>query len=162
MNKKFTQAIYWIMIAAILLSIAITPGTVSASRGYVLLPMDDGTYDDTNGNIVYAGWDANYILGDYLNSEHQTKILTKSAVFKFHGSQVIVYFRKSPIMGTMSVVIKDDTDTVVSSTTVNQYNSRDLFGQTWSSPVFMDGYYTLTLSYQSGYTAINLDAIEVK
>ena len=139
-----------------------TPGIPPTPTNTPIAP-PAGKYDDTSSSITYdAGWDANYILGDYLNSEHQTKILTKSAVFKFHGSQVIVYFRKSPIMGTMSVVIKDDTDTVVSSTTVNQYNSRDLFGQTWSSPVFMDGYYTLTLTYQSGYTAINLDAIEVK
>lgn len=114
-----------------------------------------GLYDDTDNHFGYIGWQYRKAPGQILDSEHYSSVTGSTANLRFVGVGATIHFRSFTTFGVMQVYIDG-----VFQGAINQNDTAEVLGQTWTSPLVADGLHTLSIVHLSG-TYAAFDAVTI-
>ena len=120
------------------------------------VPLEPGTYDDTDSAWFYGGnWTAATTSGPYNSTLHYSAAINNSASLLFNGTHFKLIYTSNSNRGNVTVFVDN-----VNVGTINQYSPTLTWQQTWTSPVFTAGTHVLKFVHASGIYA-GIDAIEI-
>ncbi|MCC6501121.1 MAG: hypothetical protein IT313_12720 [Anaerolineales bacterium] len=128
-----------------------TPTPTTASNA----PLNPGTYDDTDQRIDYIGnWvSQTNVSGVEKGTLHVSTTLDNSALFRFIGEQVRIFYQSGSSLGIIRINLDGlEYDLDESAGVVKQSE--------WVSPMLLNGTHILTISHLSG-GSVNLDMVVI-
>ena len=118
-------------------------------------PVNEGTYENENANIVYAGnWTVWNHASASSGSTRYSNDPAASATLTFSGRQVNLLFTRFTSRGNIEITIDGGMPMLL-----NQYGSTLTFQNRWDSPILADGTHTIVLRHPGGTKYIDLDAL---
>ena len=121
-----------------------------------VIPLESGTYDDTDSAWTYAGnWITYSGSGPYNNTMHYSPTIGDYASLVFQGNQINITYAGYPNRGNLDVYIDD-----VKEGTINQYNPTLFWQKSTTGPSVTDGIHLLKLVHASG-SYVDIDAIQI-
>ncbi|MDX9864808.1 MAG: hypothetical protein RBT34_08390, partial [Anaerolineaceae bacterium] len=120
-------------------------------------PVEPGTYQETDANIVYTGnwtpWSTASASG---GSTRYSNDVNASATLTFTGRQVSLLFTRYTSRGNIEISMDGGTPVLL-----NQYGKVLSFQNRWDSPLMAEGTHTIVLRHPGGAKYIDLDALIV-
>jgi hypothetical protein len=137
-----------------------TPGGFSnspfAMPAYPTPPATTGVYNDGDAKWVYFGtWTVPSASKAFGGSYHLSAVKGNSASFVFTGTSFILTYSTSRTAGIVDVFVDG-----VKITSLNQYNSKSLWQQKYTSPALTLGQHAVQFVHVSG-KKVSVDAIEI-
>ncbi len=120
-------------------------------------PLNPGTYEDTNTNIVYsAGWLPYTGSGPTANTLQYSTTVGSEASFQINGNRFSLTYTANSNRGTAEIYVDGAL-----YATLNQYNATLAWQRTWTSGILTGATpHTVRIVHKSG-SVVDLDAVTV-
>ncbi len=120
-------------------------------------PLDPGTYENTNTNIIYNGpWDIYTGSGPTANTLHYSTVVGSEATFQINGNRFSLTYTANTNRGVAEIYVDGSL-----YATINQYNSTLAWQRIWTSGLLPGATpHTIRVVHKTG-TVVDLDAITV-